>query len=432
MRDKFRFDAERRTWWRWADGNHWREVLDDTVITDTLNQGRFRLSAELRYIAGEEAADKMADSRDWERHASAMRGEFWTRLRTGLAKPMPAAPPWEFAAANGVVDLRTGAITSHDPAVHDTTAVASGVYRPSEQHRLRESLWSRLHRNLDEEGFNQLIKCLGVGVARRSTDYISLIWLYGEPGTGKSTTLQLLREAFGRQSLGVSARILLGKDRSEIEADLTDLLEADPAFVLVSEASKVSPARLLAMTGGDALSARRPHMRTPIRRTLSGMMICASVTAPSMPADTGLRRRLAVIPFPYHLPESIERNRAFSHDELDAIVTLGVLEALKVGKADWEAPSGNLEAKAAFLSEADPLVAWLDGLDDSIAGKSLSEVVDLFNSQTTQQSKINAVWMGRSLKNSSRWNVDVVTRESRRIRILTLRSVNAEKEGGAR
>ena len=424
LRDKFRFDAERRTWWKWADGNHWRVVLDDTEITDTLNQGRFRLSAELKESAVAEVSDKMADSRDWERHVSAMRGEFWTRLRTGIARPMPAAPQWEFAVANGVVDLRTGEITPPDPAVHDTTAVARGAYRLPDQHQLRELLWARLHLNLDAEDFNQLIKCLGVGVARRSTDYTSLIWLYGEPGTGKSTTLQLLRNAFGRQSMGVSARILLGKDRSEIEADLTDLLEADPAFILISEASKASPARLLAMTGGDALSARRPHMRTPIRRALSGAMVCASVTAPSMPADTGLRRRLAVIHFPHQLPESVPRTRNFSSDELDAVVTLAVLEAIEVGKANWEAPSGNAAAKAAFIAEADAVVAWLDDLDVSMSGKSVSEFADAFSAEHPHQAKISAGWMGRSIKNSSKWRVEMVTRQRRRIRIVTLRSRN--------
>ena len=92
LRDKFRFDEERRAWWKWVDGNHWREAVDDTVLTDTLNQARFWLAAELNVIAGQEFAQKLADGRDWERHASAVRGEFWTRLRAGLARPMPSAP----------------------------------------------------------------------------------------------------------------------------------------------------------------------------------------------------------------------------------------------------------------------------------------------------------------------------------------------------
>ena len=427
LRDKFRFDEERRAWWKWVDGNHWREVVDDTVLTDTLNQARFWLAAELKDIAGQEFAQKLADSRNWERHSNAVRGEFWTRLRTGLARPMPSAPRWELAVANRVVDTRSGFIATPNPAIHDTTAVTRGAYRPSDQYQLRELLWSRLRFNLEAEDFDQFLKCIGVGVARRSTDYYSLMWLYGEQGTGKSTTLQLLRDAFGRQAMGVSARILLGKDRSEIEADLTDLLEADPAFVLISEASKTSPARLLAMTGGDALSARRPHMRTPIRRALSGMMVCASVTVPSMPADTGLRRRLAVIPFPHQLPESIQRTRDFSSDELDAVVTLAVLEALKVGKPDWEAPTGNTAAKAAFISEADAVVAWLDDLDDSMAGKSLSELAEAYNSDHTQQVKTNAVWMGRSINNSARWKAEIVTRGRRRIRTVTLRNGSVQE-----
>lgn len=415
----FRFDVERRSFWHWTEGNYWREVLDENEIVDPLNNERLLIAHHLQGKGQLALRDLVESHAAFERMVGNKSGEWWSRVRTLLTRPTPTPPPWEVATPGGVVDLRSGGLEPHNPAKHDTTAITKGNFRPLEAARLRAVLWQRLSVNISEDDFDQLIACLGLGLARRTTDYTSLLWLYGESGSGKSFLMHLLRDAFGRHCMGVSERLLVSRNRTDIDAALADLIEADPALITVSETAKVSPQRVLSLTGGDVETARRPHGKV-ISKALSGLTIAASVVAPPMPADTGLRRRLAVVHFPRSLDTQARRSRSLATEELDAVVTLAILAAMQVETEGWTPPRGNERAKADFIREADPKHEWLEGLNDTYAGKTLAALVDEYNaaypgSPTTDRS------LGRAITNSDRWEVERVGRGDSRKRRLRLR-----------
>ena len=399
LRPRFRYDRERAVWWAWS-GDHWREVEDDIDITDSLHSARLRIIADLRDSGEEDLAWLLHRDGEWRSLSGNRRSEWWAKLREELARPAPLPPPNELATPEGVIDMRTGSIEPHDSLKHDTLAVTRGMYRPNEASKIREALWSRLQFNIERNDFDQVLKSLGLAVARRSVDYGSILWLYGASGGGKGSTARLIQSAFGMQGIGVSADLFERRSRSDIDADLARLIQIDPVVYVASEIERVGISRINSLTGGDALSPRRPHGKI-VEGALSGMLIATSVDAPHVSVEKGLKRRLIVIPFPRKLDASVTRQRFFTQDELDAVITLAVLEALQIDQEGWEPPVGNLEAKKRFLAEADPLSCWLEVLPDSYDGRPVRDVWDEYNQQ--EEAEVTIVKFGRQVGLSPRW-----------------------------
>ena len=398
LRSRFRYDSGRAVWWVWNE-THWIEMDDDIAITDYLHSARLRMAADLIDGGKEDLARLLHRDREWRSLTGNRRGELWAKLREELARPAPLPPLIELATPRGAVDLRTGSTEPHNAQKHYTLAVTRGMYSPSEASQLRETLWSRLRHNIELSDFDQLIKTLGVAVARRSVDHGGILWLYGASGGGKGSTARLIQSAFGMQGIGVSADLLERRSRSDIDADLARLIQIDPVVYVASEIEKVGSSRINSITEGDVHSSRKPHGKI-VEGALSGMLIATPVDAPSVSVENGLERRLIVIQFPKKLDETVKKQRIFTQDEMDAVITLAVQEALQIDQEGWEPPVGNRDAKARFLAAADPVSRWLEALPDTYDGKPIREVLDEYNQE---EAEITLVKFGRQVGLSSKW-----------------------------
>ena len=400
LRKQFRYDRNDRTWYEWRDGTHWVWIRDTTMITDDLHNGRLRIAADLGDQGRHDLRDLLANDKVWRRETGSGKGEWWAGLRRSLTRPKPSPHSYEMATPDGVVNVRTGEIEPHDPLNHDTLAVTSGTFRPQDIEYLKLTLWDRLRHSIRLTDFEQLIAILGVAVARRTVDFCSVLWLFGKSGYGKGAASDLILESLGDLGKGASSDILARISRSDIDADLAEILQVDPVVLCVSEVERVGITRLLSFTGGDTVSARRPH--GPIQRGgLSGMLIATSVEAPLMPVDTGIRRRVVVIPFTKKVDESVNRNRVFSQDLLDAVVTLSIDAALQVGQIGWVPPQGDVQAKEAFLADADPVAGWLQELPDDWHGRPFQQVLEAYKRHTSEAA--TSTMMGRRISTSDRW-----------------------------
>ena len=399
LRPSFRYDRVLAVWWAWNE-DHWIEVKKDIAITDSLHSARLRMAADLRGDGEEDLARLLHRDVEWRSLTGNRRSEWWAKLREELSRPAPR-PPWnELATPGGVIDLQTGIIEPHDPLKHDTLAVTRGMHRPSEAAQLREVLWRRLRHNIEPNDFDQLIKALGVAAAQRSVDYGGILWLFGASGGGKGSTARLIQSAFGMQGIGVSADLLERRSRSDIDADLARLILIDPVVYVASEIERVGSSRLNSITGGDVHSSRKPHGEME-EGALSGMLIATSVEAPSVSVEKGLERRLIVIQFPRALDAGVKKQRIFTQDEMDAVITLAVQEALQIDQDGWEPPVGNRKAKESFLAAADPVSRWLQALPDTYDGKPIKEAWDEYNKE--EEAEITLVKFGRQVSISSKW-----------------------------
>ena len=415
LRMAFRFDTFSRQWLAWRDGTHWASITDTTEMTDILHYERLRLAAQLGKDGQHALTERLASANQWRREISNMRGEWWGALRTTLDRPMSKPPFHQVATPEGVVDLRTGNIESHDPWMHDTRVLTRGNYRPQDANKLRHVLWQRLKHNIAPDDFDQLIATIGIAVARRSVDYRTIAWFYGAPGSGKSSTAQIIVDAFGGLAKGISANLVTRRSRSDIDADLTDLIEFDPVIYWASEVGTAAANRLYGLTGGDVFSARRPHGRI-VRGALSGMLLATSVEAPRVAVDTGLRRRIIVFHFPKRISEGVRRSRSYSADELDAVVSLSIIAAMEVETEGWVPPRGSEMAAEEFLTEADPLAAWIAALPDSWDGQPVKDCLEAYNSEALEPA--NPTLMGRRINTSGKWRS--VSDRRRNVSVLRL------------
>ena len=397
---QFRFDAHTRIWYEWRDGTHWVAIRDRTIITDVLHGDRLRIAADLGDQGRDDLRDLLANDRNWRRETGSNNGEWWAGLRRSLTRPKPSPPLYQMATPDGVVDIRNGKIQPHDSLVHDTVAVTNGSYHPQEIESLKGILWDRLQHNVAVDDFEQLTELLGVAVARRSVDYCSILWFVGASGSGKSATASLIQAAFGGMAMGASAELLSRNPQADIDAELAQLMQVDPVVLCISEVKSVGMSRLLYLSGGDTFGARRPHGSTQ-HGSQSGMIVATSVEAPRMDVNSGISRRIAIVPFPTKIAESVNPNRAFSQDELDAVITLSVEAAVHVGHRGWVPPLGNVEAKRAFLAEADPVAVWLQELPDSWHGRTFQQVLNSCNAELPERT--NPTALGRAITASERW-----------------------------
>ena len=415
IRTAFRFDTVSRQWLAWRDGNHWASITDTTEVTDILHYERLRLAAQLGKDGQHALSERLASANQWRREISNMRGEWWGALRTTLGRPMSKPPFNQVATPKGVVDLRTGHIEPHDPRIHDTRALTRGNYRPQDAQQLKLVLWQRLKHNIGPDDFDQLIATIGIAVARRSVDYRTIAWFYGASGSGKSSTAQLIVDAFGGLAKGISANLVARRSRSDIDADLTDLIEFDPVIYWASEVGTAAANRLYGLTGGDVFSARRPHGRI-VRGALSGMLLATSVEAPRVAVDAGLRRRIIIFHFPKRISDGVRRSRSYSADELDAVVSLSIIAAMEVETEGWVPPRGSEMAAERFLTEADPLAAWIAALPDSWDGRPVKDCLEAYNSEALEPA--NPTLMGRRINTSGKWRS--VSDRRRNVSILRL------------
>ena len=303
-----------------------------------------------------------------------------------------------------MIDLRTSEVAAHDSSVHDTLAVAVGEYRPDDVEHLDSVLHDRLAHNLSVEDYKALIEFWGLGLTGLAQQYTAILWLYGESGSGKGHVVNLTHSAFGRLAAFVKLSTFLGV-RSDIDADMADVLERDPRFVTCDEmGGSPDVAKLNALTGNTPWSARRPFGK-PISRTLKALWIFPCVMAPSMNVETGLRRRSRALGFERRFEGKPNEN--FTAEELAAVVTLSIREAKRVYEDGYTPPEGNERRRAMLLESADPVSAWLMDLSDDIDGQALKSLAQQYNDDMDlderERGRLTAAKLKARLKSHPRW-----------------------------
>ena len=409
LRGTFRYDVELDSFWQFSEGTHWRLITDTKRLTDPLTDQRLSILDDLQ-DKWPSASEYLRKPKDWHEAIRSPLSEWWTEVRMSLRRPSPAPPDWQLATPGGVIDLRSGDIENHNPLVHDTLAVTRGEYRPDSANDLRDELFEkRLKHNITEEGYDSLLKLLGLAAARKAQEKRSILWLHGTSGGGKGMVKNLLRAAFHRYC-GTASLDLLERRIDDIDAGMADLLEADPFLVLCDElgGDYIRAGRFMSVTGNHQFSARRPHQRIPFTGTFRALWVCPTVNPPRLNSKDGTERRSAVIGFDSQFMGP-GANEDFHQYEVDALVTWAVIEAAPVYKPDYEAPLGEKEKRKQLLGAIDPLQAWLDTMPGEWEWTPLSDIADRYGKEHNEPPP-SAITVGRKLTGSKVWESHLPSR----------------------
>jgi putative DNA primase/helicase len=228
------------------------------------------------------------------------------------------ADPYLLNVANGTLDLRTGELGPHDPA-HRITKVTRGAFQPGTSSPAWQGF---LDSSLGEDLAAAAQRCYGgIGLPGIVHEHVLPI-VCGEGGSGKGTFYMTLVHAMGDYAITVDPSIFMAKRAGGSTTELVDLRGVRMAFGSeTSNGGRIDAATVKRLTGGDRVRARRMRQDT-VEFDASWLLSLITNHLPVAPADdTGLWRRLKVLPFdrPPAVPDRRLQERL--RDDADAIVT---------------------------------------------------------------------------------------------------------------
>ena len=210
------------------------------------------------------------------------------------------ADPWVLNTPDGIVDLRTGAISAHDPKARCTkcTAVSPGSAGAQQ--------WSAFIRHITggDAEFAEYLQTLAGMAAVGAVYEEGLVISYGKGGNGKSTFFGAIKAVFGDYAKAINADVLAPAWGGRPDQSYIAALRGVRLAILgeTEESASMSTAQLKRITSRDVISARALY-KDPMEFIPTHTTIMHTNHLPRLGSmDGGTKRRIAVAPFPATLP----------------------------------------------------------------------------------------------------------------------------------
>ena len=378
-----RFDHRRRRWLVW-DAHHWADDPDGEPVRAAVR------AARLRY----QDAQHLPDSTQRKRVAKwSITSEARSRIDGALAilrnLPPVADPggrwdrdPWLLGCANGVVDLRDGALRDgrRDDRITMTTRIA---YDP-------DAAAPRFFRFLHEvfDGDDEIItfvhRAFGYAITGDVSEQVIFL-CYGSGANGKTTLFAAIRSALGDYAHNAPFSTFERQQRGAIPTDVADL--EGRRFVTaaeVSESSRLNEARIKAMACSDRVTARHLYGHFFTFEPTAKLWLAVNHRPVVTDDSHGFWRRVRLIPFTRQFDDA-EQDRSL----IDALraESAGILAWLVQGCLDWQnfglhPPASVLAATEAYREDSDALAQFLAAMcecEPDFTGTSR----DLFHAYTS-------------------------------------------------
>ena len=393
-------------WWRYAD-HVWRVLLkDDYSLTDDFTSQRYLLSKVVLEEGYRHLAESMVRDREWASQRGRV-SDFWAGLRSALRGPEPRPASHHAATPVGVVDLKTSRLLPHDPSL-GIRGLTAGRYLPDQVEAHWRVLEARFGKVFTPAVLRDYVGLCGLSLTGLAQSHRAIVLIVGKSGSGKGGAVNTVVRALGDRGLGVSSDWLERRGTSDIDATTTDVLENQPAVIAVGELggdTKLVQKRVLSLTGNEPIASRRPHGPN-LYGTVTAQVWSTAVNIPRFPRETGIERRLAVLPTLAPL-DAWERDEegGWSQDLLDAVVTLACIAAAAVYRPGYVPPAGPEEVKADVLMEMDPLSTWLEALPDACQGQPMMTLLERAKADLGDP-KVSSKALGDRVAQSKRWYKD--------------------------
>ncbi len=350
METEFVYDpVTEHTWAYIKESGTWR-IITQQFLLDYVNARNY-LWAQILKNSGRQKESKVLT---WSSPPAA-RNAFWSGLRHALTAPEPMPELHYIPTLNGTVDLRIAKLTPHEPKYMCRSAVAANFY-PDSKEDMQRILAERLGRVFTKAMLREYLAMVGLCLSGKAQSYRSLMLVYGASGTGKGGAIRLIADTLGEMAIGVGAWYFSQNRRqNEIDTIRTKIHLKVVRFVAVDELTsdiQVAESRFLSMTGDNRVQdSRKPYGAEATGGVARFMMGTTAVSAPAMTRHGGIERRLAAIPTKGILLKNELKDP--TQDELDALFTLAALQATRIYKDNYMAPTGDEKLKDEILTTGD-------------------------------------------------------------------------------
>jgi putative DNA primase/helicase len=350
--DELRYVVPWNRWLVWDD-TRWAPDVDGHVQRCMKVIAREVHTALIRGNAAPEVirAAKRAES------SSAVKGALIlaaTEPEIAITPDRLDAHPYLLNCRNGVVDLQTGELLDHDPALL-LTKVAGARYEPDAEGAVFTGFLARIQPSEQMRLF--IRRLLGLSLEGTVTAHILPIF-YGDGANGKSTLTDAVMTALGDYADAADPDLLRARTFDAHPTGVADLFGLRLAVLHESDAGhRLAEGTVKRLTGGDRLKARR--MREDFWSfDPSHTFVMLTNHKPGVSGtDEGIWRRLRLVPFEVIIPGS-ERDEDLGGklaDEAGAILAWLVAGHLEWRKNGLAEPGKVTEATRAYRAESDPL-----------------------------------------------------------------------------
>jgi len=347
--DRWRYVAGWGQWLTWT-GSVWRreetlqafdlarQICREAAVQAPSGRIRTKLSTAATVAAVERL------SRSDRRHASTT--EIWDR------------DPWLLNTADGVIDLRTGALAPHDAGLFMTRIAAAASYGdcPTWQAFLHTVTGG------DAELQAYLRRVAGYCLTGVTTEH-ALFFLYGTGANGKSVFANTLTAIMGDYATVAAMDMFMATHGDRHPTDMAGLRGARIVTSIETEqGSRWAESKLKALTGGDKITAR--FMRQDFFEFIPQFkLLVVGNHKPSIRnVDEAMRRRLHMVPFTVTIPPS-KRDRRLPDRllaERDGILAWALQGCLEWQQTGLKPPDAVMAATEDYFEAEDALGRWID------------------------------------------------------------------------
>lgn len=262
---------------------------------------------------------------------------------------------------NGVLDLRTGELLPHDPALL-LTRLAPVEYGPNANAPTFERFLRRTF-NDDADLMRFVRRAAGYSLTGDTGEQCLFI-AHGTGANGKSTLLTVIQDLLGDYAATTPAETLLARRNGDgIPNDIARLQGV--RFVAASETEdgrRLSESRVKAMTGGDRISARFMRAEWFEFEPQFKLWLGTNHKPEIKGTDAAIWRRIRLIPFNVTIPEDERDPKLLDklRGELPGILAWAVRGCLDWQQRRLDPPAAVTAATEDYRAESDALGRFIE------------------------------------------------------------------------
>jgi len=210
--------------------------------------------------------------------------------------------------ANGVLDLRTGKLTAHNPRQRFTYALPVD-YNPE----ANSQEWEKFLQDVTgekQEIVEYVQLCLGYSLTGHTWEEM-LFYLYGPTRSGKGVFTETILTMMGKEPLATEVDFVTFTSPRDYDAQNFDLAPLKPCrFVAASESTKYqsfNTAKIKQLTGGNYIRCAFKHKDHFTYRPQFKIWLASNHPVNADPDDEAVWYRVRVIPFPNSYAEKEDK-----------------------------------------------------------------------------------------------------------------------------
>lgn len=260
--------------------------------------------------------------------------------------------PMLLNAPNGIIDLFSGELLEHDPALMLRRQIPVR-YDPNAKARRWDAFLERVMPSADMRDYLQRI--IGYSITGRTDEQV-VFFHVGPPATGKSVFLRIIEAVLGEFSRVVPPTTLLNK---KMEQHPTDVMGMEGRRVLQAsetpEGARLDEALVKRLSGEETVSAR--GMGQDFRDfRIVGKVHLVTNHDPHISDDPAVHRRLHYIPWTVQIPVQ-QRNTMLAEqiirEELEGVLAWAVRGTRRWLEDRLERPMEAEMARAEYIASED-------------------------------------------------------------------------------